>query len=114
VIRNEDCIKIINDKNILRDNAIIKIEIILEGKINVSLTIEKDNSKIAKLNLNNVSEFSISADSIDAEGYLVTHYKLFESNSGFYFSFDPYDEIHEVNLDDNNFFHFEEISLFFE
>jgi hypothetical protein len=74
-------------------------------KIDIYMTLTKShsqNDRELKLQFQNITECCLYHNS-DHHFYCITNYKFFKCDKGFYISFDPYEEISEIQPEDNDF-----------
>ena len=111
MIKNKDCIDLINDKFLIRDRFINRILISYDNGVKIIASVFKNGNKEIQIEFNGVQSFCLFIDEQDIDGYLISHYKLFGIDGKYYFSFDPYDEQIEINEEDNNWILCKEILL---
>ncbi|MDB5137084.1 MAG: hypothetical protein JWP37_3687 [Mucilaginibacter sp.] len=60
------------------------------------------NDRELKLQFQNITEYCLYHN-YDHHFYCITNYKFFKGDKGFYISFDPYEEISDIQPEDNDF-----------
>jgi len=110
-MQNAELIRYLQEAELLRDSFIESITMNFSGHMSFLINLTTQSGKSLKINFRGVSGYLFFDNEESYERFLISHYKLFQIDKGFYFSFDPFSEIGKIESEDNNYIIFSEISL---
>ena len=106
IAKNETLLDFLSDDKSIISATITRFDIFhSDHKLNIDVYITllySKHDKKLKLQFQNVSQYSMFHTS-DNYFYYIEQYKFFKCVNGFYASFDPVDESHKIDPDDNDF-----------
>lgn len=110
-MQNAEFIRYLQEAELLRDSFIENITINFSRHMSLLLKLTTQNGKSLMIHFKGISEYLFFDNDVSSERFLISHYKLFKIDKGFYFSFDPFSESEKIESEDNNYIIFSEISL---